>query len=310
VKKALAIILAVLCIDQSIKIWIKTHMHLGQSHPAVGDWFYLHFVENHGMAFGLEFGEGTTAKLVLSIFRIVAIFGIGWYLISLIRQPVRPLLIICISLIFAGALGNVIDCAFYGLIFDTGTAYNTDIKSYLGYGGVSQFSTTGYASFLHGCVVDMFYFPIYKGQWNGEELIFFSPVFNIADASISIGVFLLIIFQQRLYGTQSLLSQRKIKASNAFFGGVVFLISSFLLLTFLSMFSTTHPLKTSTLLFVFGTALALGYGFFRLLQREPAFVPPSDSPDAPTDTSDATAIEDFMPPENTPAPPDRDSPLD
>lgn len=312
-KKALAIILAVLCIDQSIKIWVKTHMHLGESHATVGKWFYLHFVENYGMAFGLEFGEGQSAKLFLSVFRIIAVIGIGWYLFDLIRKPVRPLLIVCISLILAGAIGNIIDSAFYGMIFDRGTAYDKEVGMYMNYGGVSQFSSKGYSSFLHGCVVDMFYFPIYKGQWNGNEVEFFKPVFNIADASISIGVFLLIIFQRRLYGTQSLLSTRKITASNIFFGFIVFVISSFLMLTYLSMFSTSHPLGKPTLLLSFGAAAAMGYGFFRMLQREPVYLPAESASDAETnelvqDLNPSSSDEIPSPPhQENQSPPNQDS---
>jgi signal peptidase II len=274
VKKALAIIFAVLCIDQGIKIWIKTHMTLGESYRTAGNWFHLHFVENPGMAFGLEFTEGATGKLVLSIFRILAVAGIAYYLFTLFKKQVRPLLIVCVSLILAGALGNIIDSAFYGMVFNEGTTYDQQLQMYLGYGGVAQFSSEGYSSFLHGCVVDMFYFPVYTGEWGGDEVVFFRPVFNIADASISVGVFMLIVFQRRLYGVQEKLSERKILASNIFFGVVIFLISTFLSLTLLSMFGSTHPLGTLTLTLAFLGSAALGYGFFRTLQREPIFTPP------------------------------------
>ncbi|MGL5891621.1 MAG: lipoprotein signal peptidase [Bacteroidia bacterium] len=290
-KKALAIILAVLCIDQGIKIWIKTHMTLGESYRTAGNWFHLHFVENPGMAFGLEFTEGATGKLVLSIFRIVAVAGIAYYLFTLFKKQVRPLLIVCVSLILAGALGNIIDSAFYGMIFDKGTTYDPQLEMYLGYGGVAQVAGQGYSSFLHGCVVDMFYFPVYKGEWGGDEVVFFRPVFNIADASISVGVFLLIIFQRRLYGVQEKLSERKILASNTFFGVVVFLISTFLSLTLLSMFGSTHPLGTLTLTLAFLGSAALGYGFFRMLQREPVYTPAVVETELPTDTDINTSAD-------------------
>jgi signal peptidase II len=318
VKKALAIILAVLCIDQGIKLWIKTHMTLGESYRTAGNWFHLHFVENPGMAFGLEFTEGTTGKLVLSIFRILAVAGIGYYLFTLFKKQVRPLLIVCVSLILAGALGNIIDSAFYGMIFDKGTTYDTELEMYLNYGGVAQLSSQGYSSFLHGCVVDMFYFPVYTGEWNGDEVIFFRPVFNIADASISIGVFLLIIFQRRLYGVQEQLSERKIMVSNAFFGVVAFLISSFLSLTLLSMFGSTHPLSTLTLTLAFLGSAAIGFGFFRMLQREPVFVPAVVEQPETTEnsTAETTAAQESESGENTisetgstPKPADSDEPI-
>ncbi len=293
-------------------------MTLGESYRTAGNWFHLHFVENPGMAFGLEFTEGTTGKLVLSIFRILAVAGIGYYLFTLFKKQVRPLLIVCVSLILAGALGNIIDSAFYGMIFDKGTTYDTELEMYLNYGGVAQLSSQGYSSFLHGCVVDMFYFPVYTGEWNGDEVIFFRPVFNIADASISIGVFLLIIFQRRLYGVQEQLSERKIMVSNAFFGVVAFLISSFLSLTLLSMFGSTHPLSTLTLTLAFLGSAAIGFGFFRMLQREPVFVPAVVEQPETTEnsTAETTAAQESESGENTisetgstPKPADSDEPI-
>lgn len=190
-KRAGLIIFLVLLADQLVKIWIKTHMYLGQEYE-VFKWFSIHFTENNGMAFGLEFG-GSFGKIFLSVFRIVASFGIGWYLIHLIKTKAQPLLITCFSLIFAGAIGNIIDSAFYGVLF-------TDSME-----GIAKFASgNGYSSFLHGRVVDMLYFPIVGGRfpdwmpiWGGETFLFFRPIFNIADSSISVGVALLLLFQNR-----------------------------------------------------------------------------------------------------------------
>ena len=194
-KKSLLIIFLILLIDQVLKIWIKTNMYIGQEYNIFGNWFIIHFTENEGMAFGMKFG-GDYGKLILSLFRIVAVGAIGWYLYKLIKENTDKLYIICMSLIFAGAIGNILDSAFYGIIFS---------ESYF---NIAQLlpAEGGYGSFLHGKVVDMFYFPIFTGQypnwfpiWGGEDFIFFRPVFNVADSSISVGVVLLIIFQKRFF---------------------------------------------------------------------------------------------------------------
>ncbi len=170
-------------------------MFLGQEFHIAGDWFIIHFTENNGMAFGMEFG-GSFGKLFLSIFRIALVSGIGWYLWRLIKANATTGAVACFSLIFAGAIGNIIDSAFYGMIFSDSAA------------GVSVLfpATGGYAGFLHGRVVDMFYFPLISGQfpswipvWGGEPFLFFRPVFNIADSSISVGVVLLLLFQKRFF---------------------------------------------------------------------------------------------------------------
>jgi signal peptidase II len=199
-KKPLIIILAILLVDQFLKIWIKTHMFIGQEIHVIGNWFILHFTENNGMAFGIELA-GESGKLILSIFRLIAIILIAFYLAKITKEKVHPGLVISISLIFAGALGNLIDSAFYGLIFSESAYYHP--AQIFPEGG-------GYSSFLHGKVVDMFYFPVIKGHypgwfpiWGSQEFVFFRPVFNIADSSITIGVFTLILFQRKLFPKKS-----------------------------------------------------------------------------------------------------------
>lgn len=187
-----------LLIDQISKVWIKTHLALGDSYPVLGDWFYINFVENNGMAWGMSFG-GEKGKLFLSLFRIAAIGGIGYYLYTLIKNNHSRILIASISLILAGAFGNIIDSLFYGLIFEASGPFHV----------AQAFPTDGgYASLFHGKVVDMLYFPLIEGhypEWfpfvGDDYFVFFRPVFNIADSSITIGVLLLIIFQKRLFGT-------------------------------------------------------------------------------------------------------------
>ena len=195
-KKAASIIFLVLIADQVLKIWVKTHMTLGEGIPVFGNWFILHFTENEGMAFGMRFG-GSFGKLILSVFRIIAVAGIGWYLIHIIKQGAKTGLIICISLIFAGALGNIIDSAFYGMIFSESKFH--EVATIFPADG-------GYGTFLHGKVVDMLYFPLIKGMypswvpvWGDTQFIFFRPVFNIADSSITVGVISLILFQRKFF---------------------------------------------------------------------------------------------------------------
>lgn len=174
---------------------MKTHFFLGEEVRVMGDWFILHFTENNGMAYGMEFG-GDFGKLFLSIFRIIAVGGIGYYLWSIAKKQEDKLYIICIALIFAGAIGNIIDSAFYGILFND-SGY--EVAKFMPEEG-------GYSSFLHGKVVDMFYFPVLHGHfpswfpiWGSEEFIFFRPVFNFADFSISMGVIIIILFQRRFF---------------------------------------------------------------------------------------------------------------
>ena len=178
--KPLLLIFVILIADQVSKTWIKTNMYLGQEFKILGDWFIIHFTENNGMAFGLEFG-GEFGKLALSLFRVVAVAGIGYGLHYLIKHKYHRGLILNVALIFAGALGNIIDSVFYGVIYK-------------------------YESLFHGRVVDMLYFPIVKGTfpswfpiWANEPFEFFRPVFNLADAAISIGVIAILIFQKSYF---------------------------------------------------------------------------------------------------------------
>ncbi|RFZ91943.1 lipoprotein signal peptidase [Mucilaginibacter conchicola] len=166
--------------DQIIKIWVRKHMAIGEEIKFLGDRGMLHYTENNGMAFGMELG-GELGKLALTLFRIVAVFGIGYALVHLIKHKYHRGLIMMVALILAGALGNIIDSTFYGIIYN-------------------------YAGIFHGRVVDMFYFPILSGHfptwfpmWGGEEFIFFRPVFNLADAAISIGVIMILINQKRYF---------------------------------------------------------------------------------------------------------------
>ncbi len=192
-QKSVLIIFLILLVDQLLKIYIKTNFKLGDEFIVAKNWFIIHFVENNGMAFGLEFGD-SIGKYLLSIFRIIAVSAIGWYLTRLWKKEIPFGLIVSFSLIFAGALGNILDSAFYGLIFNES------------YGQVATFMPEGggYASFLQGRVVDMFYFPIMTGHYptwlpifGGQEFIFFRPVFNIADSSITVGIFMILLFYRR-----------------------------------------------------------------------------------------------------------------
>jgi signal peptidase II len=191
---AVILIIAILLIDQFIKIWVKTHMELHES-IRVTNWFYIAFIENNGMAYGMQIGS----KLLLSLFRVVAIGALGYYIWLQTHKPnVRWGYIVCLSMILAGAAGNLIDCMFYGLCFDASTVGN--VSQFVGLGN-------GYESFLMGRVVDMFYFPLIVTSYpdwfpiyGGEEFIFFSPVFNFADSSISVGVVALLLFFRKEIG--------------------------------------------------------------------------------------------------------------
>ncbi len=205
----LLLVVAILLIDQALKIYIKTTYHLNTSTPVAGDWFQMYFVENPGMAYGWKFG-GSWGKMALTIFRLLAVLFGTWYLGKILKENYSRGFIICAGLIYAGALGNLIDSCFYGLIFDKGMVYDPALNDYVSYSGLARFSSEGYASFLHGNVVDMLYFPLVKGHfpgwfpfWGGEDFEFFRPIFNIADASISTGVIAILLFQKSFFKQRS-----------------------------------------------------------------------------------------------------------
>ncbi len=192
------LIILILIADQALKFFIKTHYTLGEEHKMIGSWFRLHFVENEGMAWGLQFGGGV-GKILLTLFRLVAVILGTFYLRTIIIKKYHTGFIICAALIYAGAFGNLIDSMFYGLIFSSSNPFT--VATLFPAGG-------GYATFFHGQVVDMLYFPIIHTHypswfpiksWRGDEFEFFSPVFNLADASISIGVIALLIWQKKFF---------------------------------------------------------------------------------------------------------------
>ncbi len=199
------IVAFIIIADQVLKIYVKTTFPLNTSQAMAGNWFKLYFVENPGMAYGLKFG-GDSGKLVLTIFRLIAVIFGTWYLGNIIKKGYSKGFIVCASLIYAGALGNLIDSCFYGIIFDKGMVYNATINNYMDYQGLATFSKNGYTSFFKGNVVDMLHFPIIETVlpswvpfWGGKPFQFFSPIFNIADAAISSGIITLVVFQKRLF---------------------------------------------------------------------------------------------------------------
>ena len=187
-KKSFLVILLVLVADQVLKIWVKSNLLIGEEINVLGNWFIIHFTENNGMAFGLQFGD-KYGKLFLTFFRITSLLGIGWYLLNLIKQSATTYVITSLSLIFSGTLGNIIDSLFYGIIFS---------DSY--YQPAVFMPEQGYAGLFHGKVVDMLYFPIIQFGlpswfpiWPLEDVVFFRPVFNIADVAITFGVIQIIL---------------------------------------------------------------------------------------------------------------------
>lgn len=183
-------VLAILFIDQWLKIWVKTNMSLHES-IEIFSWFKISFIENNGMAFGMEIGS----KIFLSVFRVVAVAGLSYYIWLQLKEKAKTGYVVLLTMILAGAIGNLIDCMFYGLIFNVSTPYN--VAEFVSFGD-------GYAPFLMGRVVDMFYFPLIEATWptwmpvvGGQDFVFFSPVFNFADSCVSVGIIALLIFYRK-----------------------------------------------------------------------------------------------------------------
>lgn len=198
-KRITLLVILIVLLDQASKIWIKTNMTIGQSFDILGDWFKIYFIENNGMAFGMQFG-GFWGKIILTILRLILIAAIILYERKLIKKGAPTGVIVGVALILVGAIGNVIDCTFYGKIFSEST--HTQVASLFPADG-------GYAPFLQGKVVDMLYFPLIETTlpkwlpfWGGNHFIFFRPIFNIADSAITIGVFYLFLFQRRYFAHQ------------------------------------------------------------------------------------------------------------
>ncbi len=194
-QKSLILVFLVLLIDQVTKIWVKTTMYLGQEIPLIGNRVLIHFTENNGMAFGYEIG-GEYGKLALSIFRILAVIGIIWYMRHLIKLEAPQGLVLSMGLILAGAIGNIIDSAFYGVVFSESFMRPAEVFPEEG----------GYATLLHGRVVDMLYFPVLQGSYpdwipfiGGNRFIFFRPVFNFADTAITTGVAITLVFYRKYF---------------------------------------------------------------------------------------------------------------
>lgn len=198
-RQVIFLILLIIFTDQALKFYIKLNFYAGEEHKIVGNWFRLHFVENEGMAWGWKFGGGF-GKIILTLFRLVAVIWGSFLLRDFIRKKYHRGFIVCAALIYAGALGNLIDSVFYGLIFEASNPFSQNLSRLFPSGG-------GYAGILHGKVVDMLYFPLITNthfpSWmpfvGGDDFEFFRPVFNIADASISTGVIVILLFQNRFF---------------------------------------------------------------------------------------------------------------
>ena len=199
------IIFTVVILDQILKFWVKCNYNLGENIFSFG-LLRFDFVENPGMAFGLSFGS-VISKYLLSVFRVIAVFAIGYYIIKLVKTNANLVFICLVSLIFAGAFGNILDNLFYGLIFNSGTTWNEDIGYWVGYSGVSKATFEGYGAFMNGCVVDMIHLVFYWPEWTpfglgGSEI--FPPVFNLADMCISSSVITILLFYKKLIRKEDL----------------------------------------------------------------------------------------------------------
>ena len=203
-KRAIAVILFVLFADQGLKIWVKLHFTIGEFIPGdINSKYMLHFIENDGMAFGMKFG-GENGKLLLTLLRIAAVIGIGYALRRMVRSGAGKWHVVSVALVFAGALGNIIDCTFYGLLFDKGSLWDPIAEHTISYSGLAQLDFSGYAPLFHGSVVDMLHLPLWRGtlpEWipfvGGDYFEFFEPVFNIADTAITVGIALFILTQRK-----------------------------------------------------------------------------------------------------------------
>jgi signal peptidase II len=206
---AILIIILILLIDQFSKFYIKMNFPIGEVTKIFGlNWARIHFIENSGMAWGWKFGN-ETGKLFLTLFRLIAVIFGSWLLVKFAKEKYSMGFMVCVALIYAGAMGNLIDSMFYGMMFDKGLHFDPTMGSagdYVMYSGVARLGSSGYSSFLHGSVVDMLYFPMLQSEYpswfpfvGGKPFEFFAPVFNVADASISTGVIALLVFQKKFF---------------------------------------------------------------------------------------------------------------
>jgi signal peptidase II len=211
-KKAILTILGILVLDQWLKIWVKLNFYYGESKTIIDGWFDLQFVENPGMAFGWML-PGEAGKLILSIFRLLVVGGISVYLYRLVKQKAHWGYVMCVSMIVAGALGNIIDSAVYGLMFDRGSTFDPELHDFTMYFGKAQLNYEGYANPLMGNVVDMFHLTK-RITWGESSFELFPPIFNVADASITAGIIVILLFQRRFFKKDELVVNDPEEASS------------------------------------------------------------------------------------------------